>query len=140
MKTRQALIRYNEWQVDERRKALADLFAAIEILERDEERLTITTSLEQVKAAESEIGRIGYPGFAQGVIARRHNIELSRKELEAQIDGAKDALQLAYQELKKIEIMEERRKKKHRKELDRREQAEIDEIAQNRFTAKSDER
>lgn len=137
MKTRAALIRFNEWQVDEKRKALADLFAAIDMLERDEERLTVTTSLEQVKAAENEIGRIGYPGFAKGVIARRHNIEQSRMELEAQIDSAKEALQLAYQELKKIEIMEERRKKKQRKELDRREQAELDEIAQNRFTSKS---
>ena len=133
------MIRYNEWQVDERRKVLADLFAAVEALERDEERLNIMTSVEQVKAAENEVGQYGYPGFAQGVIARRHNIEHSRVELEAQIDCAKEALQLAYQELKKIEIMEERRKEKHRKELDRREQAELDEIAQTRFVTKSGE-
>lgn len=137
MKTRQALIRFNEWQVDERRKVLADLFAAVEALERDEERLNIMTSLEQVKAAENEIGHYGYPGFAQGVIEKRHNIEHSRVELEAQIDSAKEALQLAYQELKKIEIMEERRKEKERRERDRREQMELDEMAQTRHVAKS---
>lgn len=137
MKTRQALIRYNEWQVDERRKVLADLFAAVEALERDEERLNVMTSIEQVKAAENEVGRIGYPGFAQGVIERRQNIEDTRVELEAQIDSAKEALQLAYQELKKIEIMEERRKEKERKERDRREQMDLDEMAQTRHVAKS---
>lgn len=137
MKTRAALIRYNEWQVDERRKVLADLFAMADDLDRQAEQLVVTTSLEQVKAASSEVGRIGYPGFAQGVIARRQNIERSRVEIEAQIDTAKEALQLAYQELKKIEIMEERRKAKERKELARREQAELDEVAQTRFQAKS---
>ena len=46
MKTRAALIRYNEWQVDERRKVLAELFAAVEELDRQDERLTVTTRPE----------------------------------------------------------------------------------------------
>lgn len=136
MKTRAALIRYNEWQVDEKRKVLASLFAMAEDLERQKEQLAITTSREQVEATKSEVGRFGYPGFAQGVIARRENIEQSCVELEVQIDIAKDALQLAYQELKKIEIMEDRRREKERKELARREQGELDEVAQTRFVAK----
>jgi flagellar export protein FliJ len=136
MKTRAALIRYNEWQVDERRKVLAELFAAIEELDRQDDRLTISTSLEQVLASQSEIGQFGYGGFAQGVIERRFKIEQSRAFLEAQIAGAQEELQLAFQELKKIQIMEERRKAKERKERDRLEQAELDEIAQNRHTAR----
>lgn len=137
MKTRASLIRYNEWQVDEKRKVLADLFAMADELQRQAEQLVVTTSVEQVKASTSEVGHFGYPGFAQGVIARRQNIEQSRAELEAQIVIAQDALQLAYQELKKIEIMEERRKEKERKEFARREQGELDEVAQNRFAANS---
>ncbi len=131
------MIRYNEWQVDERRKVLADFFAMAEDLDRQEEELDITISLEQVKAATSEIGRFGYPGFAQGVIAMRQNIEQSRVELEVQIDSAMEALQLAYHELKKIEIMEERRREKERKELARQDLAELDEVAQNGFISRS---
>ena len=137
MKTRAALIRYNEWQVDERRKALAELFAAIETLDRQEETLGVTTSEEQVKAATSEVGAFTYGGFAQGVIEQRFKISQSRAWLEEQIDSAQEALQLAYQELKKIQIMEERRMEKERKKLALLEQAELDEIAQNRFTSNS---
>lgn len=135
MKTRAALIRYNEWQVDEKRKVLAELFAAVEELERQEEKLTVKTSVEQVEATTSEVGAFSYGGFAQGVIVRRQNIEKSRAWLEEQIVTAQEALQLAYQELKKIQIMEERRKEKERKKLALLEQAELDEIAQNRFTS-----
>lgn len=135
MKTRAALIRYNEWQVDERRKVLAELFAAVEELERQEERLNVTTSVEQVEATTSEVGAFSYGGFAQGVIVRRQNIEKSSAWLEEQIVTAQEELQLAYQELKKIEIMEERRKEKERKKFAQLEQAELDEIAQNRFTS-----
>ena len=135
MKTRAALIRYNEWQVDERRKVLAELFAAVEELERQEERLTVTTSVEQVEATTSEVGAFSYGGFAQGVIVRRQNIAKSSAWLEEQIETAQEELQLAYQELKKIEIMEERRKEKERKKFAQLEQAELDEIAQNRFTS-----
>lgn len=134
MKTRAALIRYNEWQVDEKRKVLAELFAAAEELERQEERLTVTTSVEQVEATTSEVGAYSYGGFAQGVIERRYKIEQSRAWIEEQIESAQEELQLAYQELKKIQIMEERRKEKERKKLALLEQAELDEIAQNRFT------
>lgn len=134
MKTRAALIRYNEWQVDERRKVLAELFSAVEELERQEERLTVTTSVEQAQATTSEVGAYSYGGFAQGVIQRRQNIEQSRAWLEEQIVTAQEALQQAYQELKKIQIMEERRREKERKKLALLEQVELDEIAQNRFT------
>ena len=132
-----ALIRYNEWQVDERRKVLAELFVAIEELERQEERLDITTSVEQVEATTNEVGAFSYGGFAQGVIMKRQNIKQSRAWLEEQIEGAQEELQLAFQELKKIQIMEERRKEKERKKLALLEQAELDEIAQNRFTSNS---
>jgi flagellar protein FliJ len=135
MKNRAALIRYYEWQVDEHRKALADLFAVAEDLERQEERLNVSASLEQVKAAESEVGQAMYPAFAQGVIARRANIEQSRAELEPHIDSAKEALQLAFQELKKIEIMEDRRKAKVAKEEAYRERVALDEVAQTRHFA-----
>ena len=132
MANRAALIRYYEWQVDDRRKVLAELFSSVEALDQEEERLDVSSSLEQVKANEMEVGLASFPGFAQGVIEKRNRIHILRQELEEKIQNAQDALQIAYQDLKKIEIMEERRLEEEAKEQARLEQAELDEIARDR--------
>lgn len=132
MKNGAALIRYYEWQVDDRRKVLGELFSSVDILDQQEEALTVSSSVEQVRAVDMEVGAVSFPGFAQGVIEKRNRIHILRMELEEKIQEAQDALQEAYQDLKKIEIMEARRKEAEAQEAERREQAELDEIARNR--------
>ena len=132
MKNAAALIRYYEWQVDDRRKVLAELFSSIEVLDREDEALTVSSGLEQVKASSIEVGSVSFPGFAQGVIVKRNRIHILRMELEKKIQEAQDALQLAFQDLKKIEILEARRKATEAADAERREQAELDEIARDR--------
>lgn len=132
MANRAALLRYYEWQVDDRRKVLAELFASLEALDTEEQRLDVESSLEQVKATDMEVGHVIFPGYARGVIEKRNRIHMLRTELEARVEEAQDHLQEAYQELKKIEIMEERRLAEEARQEALREQAELDEIAQIR--------
>ena len=59
---------------------------------------------------------------------RRENLRRSVSELRAQLDEAQAALGEAFEELKKVELLDERDQMRERAEEEAREQAELDAI------------
>ena len=129
MKSRDTLIRLHKFHVDERRRQVAELEMMLDEFRRKESDLERQVKSEQEKAGISDIGHFAYPMFAKSVIKRRENILRSIDDLTVQLEAARDQLAEAYRELKKVETLEENRKRRTRKIVNRREQAELDEVA-----------
>ena len=73
-------------------------------------------------------GHFAYPTYAKAAIQRRENLKRSADELRTQLDDAKAALGEAFEELKKVELLDERDQLRERAAEDAREQAELDRI------------
>ena len=65
---------------------------------------------------------------AKAAIQRRENLTRSTDELRGQLEEAKSALGEAFEELKKVELLDERDQARERAEENAREQAEMDNI------------
>ena len=76
-----------------------------------------------------------YPTYAKAAIQRRENLRRSAGELKAQLDDAQAMLGEAFEELKKVEMLDERDKAHEKADANAREQAELDRIAAMRFSS-----
>ncbi len=123
------LIKINDWQVDEKRRMLADQLRQQAALQ---DRLTaleqeIVQEQEYARTAPTEAG-LTYAAYAEVAIDRRENL---RKAiiLQAQgVEAARERLREAYLELKKYEVAEEHREAEVAAEFAKQEQAELDEV------------
>lgn len=129
MKGLPALIRLHSWQLDGKRRELADLERLEDQLLAEAQRLEDEVAAEQDYAKESESGGYAYAGFALGVIERRKRIQASIDDIRAQIEAKRDEVADAYRELKRYEITLAERKKREKVEADRRDQAALDEVS-----------
>lgn len=129
MRNRESLIRLHRFQVDEKRRKLAELELMVQEFRARERELEAQVEAEQKKAGISDVAHFAYPMFAKSVIRRRQNILTSIEDIERQLDSAKEELSDAFRELKKYEVIEDNRKRKMRKEVMRVEQAQLDEVA-----------
>jgi flagellar export protein FliJ len=135
MKSRETLIRLKKFQVDEKRRKVAQIEAMMAEFDRIAGELDREIRLEQDRAGIHDPGHFAYPTYAKAAMTRRENLKRSAEELKAQLDDAKAALGEAFEELKKVEMLDERDKERDRAEANAREQAELDRIATMRFTA-----
>jgi flagellar export protein FliJ len=135
MKSRETLIRLKKFQVDEKRRKVAQIEAMMAEFDRIAGELDREIRLEQDRAGIHDPGHFAYPTYAKAAMTRRENLKRSAEELKGQLDDAKAALGEAFEELKKVEMLDERDKERDRAEQNAREQAELDRIATMRFTA-----
>jgi flagellar export protein FliJ len=129
MRNRDSLIRLHRFQVDEKRRKLAELELMAQEFRARERELEAQVEAEQKKAGISDVAHFAYPMFAKSVIRRRQNILASIEDIERQLDSAKEELSDAFRELKKYEVIEDNRKRKVRKAAMHVEQTQLDEIA-----------
>src|SRR5450631_1471716 len=127
MKSRETLIRLKKFQVDEKRRKVVQIEAMIAEFERMATDLEREIKTEQDRAGIHDPAHFAYPTYAKAAIARRENLKRSADELKVQLDDAKGALGEAFEELKKVEMLDERDQQ--------REQTELDRIAAMRFSA-----
>ena len=133
-KTLKNLVRLQEWQVDEKRRKLGGLLSLVADLEDRARRLEEELLAEQaVAAAAPEEAGFLYGAYAETVIERRQRLADSIARAEDEIAAAREELRDAYRELKKYEIAEENRVVREREELDRVEQAFLDEVGLQSF-------
>ena len=135
MKSRETLIRLKKFQVDEKRRKVAQIEAMIAEFDRIAAELDREIKLEQDRAGIHDPAHFAYPTYAKAAIARRENLKRSADELKAQLDDAKAVLGEAFEELKKVEMLDERDHAREKAEENAREQAELDRIASLRFGA-----
>ena len=135
MKSRETLIRLKKFQVDERRRKVAQIEAMIAEFERIAGDLDREIRVEQDRAGIHDPAHFAYPTYAKAAIIRRENLKRSTDELRAQLDDAKATLGEAFEELKKVEMLDERDQAREKAEANAREQTELDRIAGLRFNA-----
>ncbi len=128
MKSRDTLIRLKKFQVDEKRRKVAQIEAMIAEFERMAADLEREIQLEQERAGIHDPAHFAYPTYAKAAIQRRENLKRSAAELAAQLDDAKAALQESFEELKKVELLDERDQMRERAADNAREQTELDQI------------
>jgi len=131
-----SLIRLHRWQLDERRRELADLEALAEKLRQDGVRLVEEKNAEQAIAAASPEASTAYAGYARRFIERRVKLEQSLASVEERIALARDMLAESYQEVKRYEIAANNRAMQQRKRLERAQQATLDEVGIENFRRK----
>ncbi len=132
MKSRDSLIRLKRFQVDEKRRQVTQLEMMIADFNRMISDLDDQIVGEQNRVGIHDITHFAYPTFAKAAIQRRDNLRVSVKDLEDKLAAARDALGLAVEELKKVELIEERDQARERHEREAAEQEALDEIATRR--------
>ncbi len=128
MKSRETLIRLKKFQVDEKRRKVMQIESMIAEFERMGGDLEREIKVEQDRANIHDPSHFAYPTYAKAAISRRENLKRSADELKGQLNDAKDALSEAFEELKKVELLDERDQQRERAEQAAREQAELDAI------------
>jgi flagellar protein FliJ len=129
MKSRETLIRLKKFQVDEKRRKVAQIEAMIAEFERMAADLEREIKVEQDRAGIHDPGHFAYPTYAKAAITRRENLKRSADELRVQLEDAKLALAEAFEDLKKVELLDERDQAREREAVNAAEQVELDSIA-----------
>jgi len=135
MKSRETLIRLKKFQVDEKRRRVAQIEGMIAEFERIGVDLEREIKTEQDRAGIHDPGHFAYPTYAKAAIVRRDNLKRSADELKVQLEDARMALAEAFDELKKVELLDERDQLRERAAEGAREQAELDRIGAMRAHA-----
>ncbi len=140
MKGLPALIRLHRWQLDGKRRELAEIERLEDQLLAEVQRLESEVIEEQGFAVESESGSFAYGGFARGVIVRRQRLAQSIAELRVKIEAKREEVAEAYRDLKRYEVTQAQRLKREKLEAERRDQAELDEISLMQYQRRADGR
>jgi flagellar protein FliJ len=128
MKSRETLIRLKKFQVDEKRRRVVQMEAMIADFDRMASDLDREVANEERRAGIADPAHFAYPTYARAARTRREKVVNSANELRQQLDVAKGEMELAVEELKKVEILNDREIAAERAEEARREQVEMDRI------------
>lgn len=128
MKSRETLIRLRRFDVDEHRQKVGDIESMINDFKQMASDLERQIEVEQERAGVSDVNHYAYPTFAKAAIQRRNNLSASIGELEAKLEQAREELAESFEELKKVELLQERDAERGRVYANSIEQAELDDI------------
>ena len=128
MKSRETLIRLKKFQVDEKRRKVMQIEGMIAEFDRMAADLDREILAEQERAGIHDPAHFAYPTYAKAALNRRDNLKRSADELKGQLEDARAALGEAFEELKKVELLDERDQARERAEENAREQADMDSI------------
>jgi flagellar export protein FliJ len=108
MKSRETLVRLKKFQVDEKRRKVAQIETMIAEFDRMAGELEREIRIEQDRAGIHDPAHFAYPTYAKAAIGRRENLKRSIDELRIQLEDAKSALGEASDDLKKVELLDVR--------------------------------
>jgi flagellar FliJ protein len=128
MKSRDTLIRLRRFDVDEHRQKVSDIETMINDFKQMAADLDRQIEVEQERAGVSDVNHYAYPTFAKAAIQRRENLVASISDLEEKLEKAREDLAEAFEELKKVELIQERDADRNRALAKAVEQFELDEI------------
>lgn len=110
VKSRDHLIRLKRFQVDERRRRVAQIEAMIADFGRMSADLDREIATEEQRSGLTDPAHFAYPTYARAATVRRDNLRRSAGELKDQLEEAKEHLAAASEELGKAESLEGRDK------------------------------
>jgi len=126
-----ALIRLHDWQVDEKRRVLAEKLRLAEQLEARLAALEAEAVTEARVAAGAPEVALFYSRYVEGVRKRRGELHRAIAAIETEVAAAREAVREAFLQLKKFETAAQRRTRQEALDADRREQGALDEVALN---------
>lgn len=133
MKSRsESLIRLKKFQVDEKRRQVAQIEAMIADFQRMATELDQQIEIEHQKTGISDVAHFAYSTFAKAALQRRDNLLKSAHDMREKLESAQDALAEAIEDLKKVELLDQREHQRDAAEQSKIEQAGYDEIARLR--------
>ena len=123
------LIRINALTVDERRRELGEHLIELDDLEAALNRLEKEVVDEQrIAATQPQTAGFLYGAYADSVIHRREQFQLTIASKQQEITVARDALSDAYRELKKYEVIYQNQQSKEAEEQARKDQVDLDDL------------
>src|SRR5258708_20219922 len=128
-----SLIRLHRWQVDERRRHVADLEGLAAQLTEEHHRLDREETREQAAAAAPPEAAVTYAAYARQLIERRRKLAQSQAEVAERIERSRAALAEAVQEGKRYEIMAANRTPHPHRRAARRQQQALDDRGADAF-------
>lgn len=124
------LIRVRKHTVEQKQKALAAMYKRAEDMKVERDKLETQLAIELEKTRDMEAELLTYFGpYSERVQNQIEFIDQKRKKLETQITLAQEHVRTAFAELKKIEIIKDRRDEEERAEIEKKESETLDEIA-----------
>ena len=109
MKSRsESLIRLKKFQVDEKRRQVAQIEMMVRDFERMASELDQQIEIEHTKTGISDITHFAYSTFAKAAIARRDNLLASANDMRGKLEAAQDGMVEAIEDLKKVEQLDQR--------------------------------
>lgn len=135
MKSRDTLIRLRRFQVDEKRRRVTQIEMMMADFNRMATELDREVAMEEARAGITDVGHFAYPTYARAAATRRDNMRQSAQALEGQLAEAKAELGEAFEELKKVEILDDRERSAERAAESARDQAAMDGIGLSRARA-----
>jgi flagellar export protein FliJ len=110
MKSRDTLIRLKRFQVDEKRRRVAQIEIMITEFARMAADLDREIAIEETRAGIADVAHFAYPTYARAARTRRDNLNRSAEELKTQLEEARAALEESLAELTKAQSLDGREK------------------------------
>jgi flagellar export protein FliJ len=129
----ESLIRLKKFQVDEKRRQVAQIEMMVSDFERMASELDQQIQIEQTKTGIADIAHFAYSTFAKAAMSRRDNLLASANDMRGKLEDAQDALAEALEDLKKVELLDQREHQRDAAEQLKVEQSEYDEIGRLRY-------
>ncbi|MBJ3786977.1 flagellar export protein FliJ [Devosia sediminis] len=134
MKSRsESLIRLKKFQVDEKRRQVAQIEMMVADFERMASELDQQIEIEHTKTGISDVAHFAYSTFAKAALTRRDNLLASANDMKGKLEAAQDALAEALEDLKKVELLDQREHQREKDEQAKIEQEGYDEVARMRY-------
>jgi flagellar export protein FliJ len=114
MKSREVLIQFNRRQADKKRRRVMQIKATIAEFESMAASLDHEIRVEQERVGICDPTHFAYPTYAKALLARRDNLKRSMDELKSQLEAEQEALVDASNDLKKVELLDERNQMRRR--------------------------
>jgi flagellar protein FliJ len=108
MKSRESFLRLKRFQVEDKKRQMAQIEAMIGEFDRMAKELNDQVLAEQERSGIHDAGHFAYPTFAKAAIQRRDNLSASERALKDKLAAAKAAFDEAVAELEKAEAIAER--------------------------------
>lgn len=121
------VIRLQQWEVDEKRRVLGQLLGQEQQLLQGIKSLEKERDKEAKAATENQSAAFLYGAYIEAYLKRKETFENALADLRKQIARARDMVAEAFTELKTYEITQENRDKAEKKEIEKKEQQDMDE-------------
>ncbi|MDE1153876.1 MAG: flagellar FliJ family protein [Micavibrio sp.] len=127
------LIRLHKHELDEKRRALNELYNELALLEQKRQQLEAEFNREKEAASAVDDIHYTFPRYAEKVQKKREELQQAAGILDIKVEKAKDDLMESFSELKKYEMTQDERDRLEREEQLIKENEAFDAIALEGF-------